>query len=302
MGLQSIKAALGRSAVPLARLYIRYLRFAPGRRFVWDHVGWRGRSYVTRTRHGVTMAGRTGDVVQGYIYYFGMWEPNLTAFVLRRLEDAKDRTFVDVGANVGYFSLLAATRLHNGKVVSIEAFPRTFELLTRNVALNRSGEIRTVCCAVTDVRREVEIFYAGSANEGGTTTVAGRFAAEPVRVPGIPLDDVLTAEEVATIRLIKIDVEGAEGSVLRGMTQTMTRLPQDAEIVIEITPSILGDDVVASIFSDMARRGYHPYALPNSYSVDAYMSPTVVVAPKRMHTLPREQSDVVFSRVDAPAL
>ena len=86
----------------------------------------------TTQANGFVVAGNTSDLIQGYLYWFGVWEPNLTDFIMRRMSDAPNRVFVDVGANIGYFTTLVAKRHPQSSVVSIEAFPPTVEKLRLN--------------------------------------------------------------------------------------------------------------------------------------------------------------------------
>jgi FkbM family methyltransferase len=248
------------------------------------------------------MAGQSLDLVQGAIYYFGVWEPNLTAFVNGRLKGQTRRTFIDVGANVGYFTLLAARHLRQGGVVAVEAFPSIYEKLAANVRLNKFRNIRTVPCAATDIKRELQMFYAGPNNEGGTTSIGDRFNTKPITVRGEPLADILTEDEIGSTRLIKIDVEGAEYSVVQGMRPVIPKLQDDAEIAVEISPSAIGPRNLAEIFSVFKTAGFFPYALDNSYDAAHCLQSHAVTRPSRLWSLPTTQTDVVFSKVDAERL
>jgi FkbM family methyltransferase len=132
-------------------------------------------------------------------------EPNLTHFISERLRGLAGRTFVDVGANVGYFTLLAALAMPNGNVLSIEAFPSIFNKLEGNIALNGVDNIRTVQCAAMGADCEVSMFYQPD-SEGHTTSVPGRFTTTAVKVAGRALADLLSDKDVCTLRIMKIDV------------------------------------------------------------------------------------------------
>ena len=87
------------------------------------------------TRYGARFVCWLPDMIQTYLYLFGVWEPDVTAFIRRRLSPGD--TFVDVGANVGYHALLAAGSVNGrGRVVAIEASPRIFRMLRENLAGN----------------------------------------------------------------------------------------------------------------------------------------------------------------------
>lgn len=242
------------------------------------------------------MSGRTGDLVQRHIYYFGCWEPNATAFVERRLAAQPSRTFIDVGANIGYFSLLAAKCLTGGQVVSIEALPATFAKLQANVALNGYRNIRTVLCAATDTRRDVAIFPADPGNEGATTMVPGTFQSSPVTVQGRPLPEILSAEEIATARVIKIDVEGAESEVIAGLEPVLPQLSADCEVVMEINVTLLGREKSLAIVETFRRHGFSCFSIENDYRPEYYWSFREPKRPQRADLPTQGLVDVIFSR------
>lgn len=289
-------------AVRLGRYYIRYSPIGLFKPLLWKWLRWRSFQYVARTSFGAKMTGNSLDIVQGHIYYFGLWEPNLTDFISSRLSNQVSRSFVDVGANVGYFTLLAAKIMPKGAVVSIEAFPAIYEKLKKNIALNQFDNIRALPYAATHIECDIEIFHAGALNEGATTTVPGKFNTKPIYVKGKPLSALLTEDEARSMRIMKIDVEGAEHSVLQGLQSIFEKFPDDAEIVVEITPATLGETRMVSIFDMFKAAGFNPYVLENNYSDAYYMSSRKKSHPTRLKSMPIEQTDVVFSKTDADRL
>jgi hypothetical protein len=105
-----VRSALGRVAFTLARVYLRHAPFEFGKRRLFlalrPLAPLKGRTNG-RTVFGATMQLDTHDLAGQYIYCFGVWEPNLTNFLRRMLEPGD--VFVDVGAHIGYFSLLPST-------------------------------------------------------------------------------------------------------------------------------------------------------------------------------------------------
>src|SRR5207249_2412898 len=102
-------------------------------------------------------------------YYFGMWEPHISRWIDERLSPGD--TFIDVGANIGYYSLLAARRVGpTGSVVAIEPSPKTFRALEANLAQNRLKNVRTVNAAVSDRQATVPLYH-GPDTHGGLTTM-----------------------------------------------------------------------------------------------------------------------------------
>ncbi len=135
------------AAVP-ARAYVRHAQSTLGkplllRRLLEPTLRRTDRAFDTTTVDGARIAGRTGDMIERYLYLFGQWEPALTAWLRPRLRPG--RTFVDVGANIGYFSLLAARRMGgSGRVVAVEASPETFARLRANLDRNAAGNVRAL--------------------------------------------------------------------------------------------------------------------------------------------------------------
>ena len=125
---------------------------------MWNALHWRPHDFVVRTRFAGRMHGNTEDLIQRFIYYFGVWEPDLTAWINGRLQGQQDRIFVDVGANIGYFTILAAKLLANkGQVVAIEASPQTYALMLANLKRNGLVNVQAIYCAALEVKRQVTL-------------------------------------------------------------------------------------------------------------------------------------------------
>ncbi|MET8557642.1 FkbM family methyltransferase [Streptomyces sp. NPDC004959] len=259
-----------------------------------------------RTRVATRFNVDTRDLIQRYIYMFGVWEPNLTKWLSSRLKPGD--VFVDVGANIGYFSALGARLVGaGGAVVSVEASPSFAELLRANLRLNHADNVRVVEQAVSDREETLTLVLASSANMGANSIVPydGPIEARH-EVPASPLASLLAEDEARRARVIKIDVEGAEGKAVRGLAPLLGKLRPDAEVTVEVTPSRMVElgDSAAELLDTMAAAGFHPYRLPNDYSPGSY--PAAIRAPlpplRRLRGDVDGESDLVFSRVDADVL
>ena len=264
---------------------------------------------VAQTSDGMRFRCRPPDLIQMYIWLFGVWEPELTAFIASRL--APGDGFLDVGANIGYFSVLAARRVGmTGSVVSVEPSPSVFPLLEENMRLNGGGRdagIRLVNAAAGRDVGSMPIYSGPAHNIGLTTTVAERgFQLEGV-VSSLPLDDMLRPEEMGALRMIKIDVEGREPDVLRGMEQLIGNSREDLELVIELSPDWWTDPdlTVTEVIQPFLDAGFNIYEIRNSYWPWRYLWPQSVSRPRRRRSrLPRraERLDFIFSRRDVEVL
>jgi FkbM family methyltransferase len=299
--------------IPPTRAYLRYAPVSFGKRALWNHLvgprlAWAPHVFEARTTFGSHVRGNTIDHIQRYLYYFGVWEPHITRWISATL--AEGDAFIDVGANLGYYSLLAATRVGpRGHVVAIEASPTIFANLGANLAKNHADRVRALNVAVSDQSGRVRVFQ-GSADNTGTTTIVADTAARGTdftvecEVDAAPLGALLTEEEIRRTRIIKIDVEGAELAVARGLVGLLARLPPAAEIIVEVGPDRLNtkDASAVTIMDLFKEAGYFPYAVRNDYSAEDYLPPTRIEAPKRIRGPLLEQTDVVFSRRDADVL
>jgi FkbM family methyltransferase len=146
------------------------------------------------------------------VLYFGLPEWDEMHFVLRYLQDG-DR-FVDVGANVGVYSLLAATFLEDVSVTAVEPDATTAGRLRENLEVNGARGVHVIECALA-ARSGTALFTRG---RDSTNRIARLGDPDVVEVPVRTLDEV-TAR--LPPKLMKIDVEGAELEVLRGASRLL---------------------------------------------------------------------------------
>jgi FkbM family methyltransferase len=164
----------------------------------------------------------------------GSWEPYETSLLLSILQPGG--VFVDVGANLGYYPVVAAQRVGaSGAVFAFEPDPANFRLLQENLRLNH-------CQAV------VSAFQAGLAEQAGRARLylsednAGDhqiFQAEPgrrsVAVELYRGSDFLRPR-LRRMDLLKVDVQGAEYAVMSGLMPLLLELPEPPQIMLELTP------------------------------------------------------------------
>jgi len=161
-------------------------------------------------------------------------EPETVALLERAL--APGQVFVDVGANIGYLTLLAAARVGPaGRVVAVEPGPDNLHFLRRNLEVNGFANVRVVAAAAGACRTEATLHLSP------VSTIHSLHApAEPgagsssIAVAQVRLDELLEAPP----DLVKIDVEGAELEVLAGMTGWLEAGAPPA-LVVEWNPRAL---------------------------------------------------------------
>jgi len=127
-------------------------------------------------------------------------------------------TMFDVGANVGYYTLLGSHRVGTtGHVVAFEPLPANVRFLQRHVRLNRVQNVSLQAVAVSDHDGRAR-FAPHASNAMGKLSDAGS-----VEVATVSLDSIAKAGRFPDPNLLKIDVEGAELGVLRGAAQLLER-------------------------------------------------------------------------------
>ncbi|MGH9439706.1 MAG: FkbM family methyltransferase [Terriglobia bacterium] len=289
------------------RLYFRQ-SWTPGREWLWNkwvrpYLLWRPLTFSARTVFGAKVLTTLTDSIQCHIYFFGFWEPTITAYITSQLRPGD--TFVDIGANIGYHSLLASHCVGpHGRVIAFEPSPSIYSLLCKNLKANSATNVTARNVAVADERRQLSIFLAPEGNIGQSTTVpqvAAKIEATfETTVAGYPLGDLLDAEVLGSARFIKIDVEGAEWIVAKGIRPVLNYLSDETEILIEINSAAAAEmggsaDGILDIFRSA---GFSAFEIENSYAIEFY------VRPKRPLLVPYDgepfrQRDFVLKRCRA---
>jgi FkbM family methyltransferase len=185
----------------------------------------------------------------------GFWEPHVSVVIERYTKPGM--TAVDIGANVGYFSLLMASVAGpTGKVVSIEANPAMAGLLRQTIAMNgleRRIELHNVAAA--DKPGELDFYVTADRNLNGCILLdEWRERVDPAlirRVPAVAPDDLLAAEE--KVDIVKVDVEGGEHLVWRGLERTLRR---QREIVVVLEYNYMRHSRAGSLIPMIEAQGF----------------------------------------------
>jgi FkbM family methyltransferase len=164
-----------------------------------------------------------GNDASRLFFVGGCYEPNEFFFLNRTLKPGM--TFVDVGANEGFYSVFAAKLVGElGQVIAIEPDPSMLERLKRNIILNGIQNISIVQCAVSSYSGVENLSIAEYGHEG--ITALGTCVPNPlvktrkvIKTVVKPLDEILSERGIKNVHFVKIDAEGSEVHVLRGAEQ-----------------------------------------------------------------------------------
>jgi len=174
---------------------------------------------LARTRAGV-VACDPRDGVQSTLLERGEWEPTVSRTIARILRPGD--VFVDIGANIGYFSLLASGIVGDrGLVIAFEPLNENVACLLDTCSRNHAHNVVCLGLALNDVSQLVTLHLPDDGQVGLTSL-------RPVgtrtrRVLSCRIDGIIDETTFAKVRLIKLDVEGAEMNVVNGMERLFER-------------------------------------------------------------------------------
>lgn len=184
---------------------------------------------------GVTLSVHrsSSDVVTQSLVQHGTWEPVETELMQRLLKPGM--TMVDVGANLGYMTVVGSRQVGpTGRVIAFEPEPRNFALLKRNVRRNRCDNVEIHPQATGAKTDETLIMFLATENFGDHRTFPD--PDEPGRlrhtVRSTTVDSVVAERPVD---FVKMDIQGGEGHALTGMQETVRR-NADLTILLEFWP------------------------------------------------------------------
>ncbi len=211
----------------LFRGYLSKFPLRDGKVFLYErlhHLLMPAERLVTATLDkGFRMKLDLEDAEQRKVYFFGHYHERYEAALVARLLDPGE-VFWDVGANVGYFSLVAAAAVQEtGQVLAFEPGTAALERLTENVSLNPFKNIGISNLAVADRDGEAVLYRAeGIADSSASlfSAAAGAAGGEVCRT--VALDSFLQQEGLRPPDFIKLDVEGAELAALQGAAAILT--------------------------------------------------------------------------------
>ncbi|HYJ80936.1 MAG TPA: FkbM family methyltransferase [Longimicrobiaceae bacterium] len=207
------------------------------------------------------------DAISREVFFTGAYGGPETALLRRLLRPGA--VFVDVGANWGYFTLLAAALVGpEGRVVAVEPDPRLFARLQANLRANRLAQAAAYPVAAADVRGPL-VLRGHDADGGnwGASTLLHRAGdpGERYAVEGRTVDDLLDELKLGRVELLKLDVEGAEEMVLRGMAAGLAR-GRYRRVLIELHPTLhpRGARLAGDLAAALAAAGYRGWSVDHS--------------------------------------
>jgi FkbM family methyltransferase len=192
---------------------VRRIRPAPLASAIANLSGLSRRQPV-RTAHGSFLVNAVSNL--GYQLMFGDYEPSMRAVLQRYLKPGD--VFIDLGANEGYFSVLASGLVGpGGTVIAVEPQSRLQSVIRANLTLNHCSNVRVLQAVVSSTTDPVEIELASEMNTGGSSLFSRtKYPLKRELVPSFTIAAFLEQTGVERCDLMKVDVEGAEYDVFIG--------------------------------------------------------------------------------------
>jgi FkbM family methyltransferase len=159
---------------------------------------------------------------------------------------------VDIGANIGAFSVFAASRFKGARVVAFEPDPVNFAALARNAA-EAGGSITAVETAIAGQAGTL-VFHRGDATGVSTSGSLVRSTGEKITVTAVTLEEAFAAQGIATCDLMKMDCEGAEFDILYGASDAL--LARIRQMVVEIHDQGKGNRTRAAVIAHLMAKGF----------------------------------------------
>ena len=154
------------------------------------------------------------------IFANGVYEPDTVAGILNRIP--KNGVYVDVGANIGAIALPVARQRSDVRVICVEADPGMATVLRSNVAENALRNITVAECLAGSCSKEAVRFYTAPPDRFGMGSVGPQFDRPPILLRQVALDELLDDLGIDNVDIVKLDVEGSELEVLKGLARRRT--------------------------------------------------------------------------------
>jgi FkbM family methyltransferase len=180
-----------------------------------------------------------------------------------------DDIFFDVGANIGTYSLLAASKITNGKIYAFEPVLLNIDKLSQNIKLNNfDNRIEIIEKVVTD-SNGIEPFVSCEITEISHISHLNGFKEEKhLMLPSVKLDTFAKENGVSYVETLKIDVEGAEYKVLEGFNEYLTE-GNVGVLLIELSPKAKFFGIEPTkVFTFLIQRNYNLYTFNRSNRLD----------------------------------
>lgn len=247
----------------------------------------------------VDIKGKTGfknglvlKQIQGSKMYLDTSDPGISRELLRtgvhekfatkiiQKEISSGMTIIDIGANLGYYTLLESLIVgKEGQVYAIEPVPSNFNILLENIKVNGYTNVKVYCKAISSKSGTSIIALTDASNWGCMLNMKApivsaymkqkmhRLTRQIIKVDTISLDDFVEQEGIKQINMIRMDIEGYEVEVIKGMLKTLKNTPSPLKLFFEIHNKVFKNPeiTIGALLEQLLHFGFKPkyIILPN---------------------------------------
>ena len=251
-----------------------YLRHAPFERGKWRLMRLVGPSLLIELEPGLFIRPLGLSAVEVGIIRSGMFEPETVRAFAALLSPGM--TVMDIGANVGQFTLVAAGRVGpNGRVHAFEPTPELATHILSNLELNGLENVTVNEIAVSEVAGRAMLHFAEPGDPGENSIVNLVPGSQALEVSTITLDGYVASRGIGRVDVIKMDIEGAEMPALRGARDLLSG-DDSPVLVLECHPKTLAftgqspDDMLRLL--DSYGYSLYPIAVYSKHTPDPYFN------------------------------
>lgn len=228
-----------------------------------------GETRTATSRYGYTMKCSMNDWIQWQIHYFGDYlaEAKYARYLIS--ESRPGDIFIDIGANVGYYSLLMSKLVGaEGLVYSYEAFESTYQRLLENLKLNDATNVVASQVAVASSSGKLDIEIIAEDNIGAARVSRNSTESRTTTVSSNTIDQMLQGEDLSTLRFLKMDIEGFEVEALIGAIETLRRFKPTCLIEIHRDQLATFGASPEELFGFMGELGYQAHHISDDGTLE----------------------------------
>lgn len=224
----------------LLNVYTRNFSF-PHRGFKYflkaaKSLGIANRIYKKRLHNNFYMLLNPTEHIQQQLFWYGHYEKELGE-LLKKIVRPGD-VFLDLGANIGYFSLLVAINSPSANIISFEPAKDLFHYMNDNISLNNIKNVSAINAAAGEINEEKDLFISSPDNSGMSSFhQPENYSGKKERVKVLSMDEWFKTSGLSKIDIIKLDIEGSELAALKGMKEILQK--QKPVLIVEVNPETL---------------------------------------------------------------
>jgi FkbM family methyltransferase len=171
------------------------------------------------------------------LFYPQLYDRREVALIRRELREGD--VFLDLGANIGFYSLVASSAVGaSGKIVSVEADPEMFNILKENIGLNGFKNIEPLCLGISDREETLRLGINMNGNRGSSSFLADD-QPNGIQVRCVPINEIIKERGIQKIAAAKVDIEGYGVKALGKFFQEASESLYPRWMIVEEEPGLV---------------------------------------------------------------